>query len=89
VIGGHYVKTRLLTDFMAVVPADQPRYLILVMLDEPQALPETNNSAVAALNAGPTTAKIIARIAPILGIAPRFELPPADRLLLASARETR
>jgi cell division protein FtsI (penicillin-binding protein 3) len=89
VIGGHYVKTRLLTDFMAVVPADQPRYLILVMLDEPQALPETNNSAVAALNAGPTTAKIISRIAPILGIAPRFELPPADRLLLASARETR
>jgi len=89
VFAGHYVKTRLLTDFMAVVPADEPRYLILVMLDEPQALPETNGFATSAWNAGPTTAKVIARIAPILGIEPRFELPPADRLILASAKETR
>ena len=72
-----------------VLPADEPRYLILVMLDEPQGLPENNGSAVSAYNAGPTTAKIIARIAPLLGIAPRFELPPADRLILASAKETR
>ena len=39
---GRYSKTRVLTDFMAVMPADQPRYLVLVMLDEPQALPETH-----------------------------------------------
>jgi cell division protein FtsI (penicillin-binding protein 3) len=88
-INGHYVKTRLLTDFMAVLPADEPRYLIFVMLDEPRGLPENNGSAVSAYNAGPTTAKIIARIAPLLGIEPRFELPPAERLILASAKETR
>jgi cell division protein FtsI (penicillin-binding protein 3) len=89
VFNGHYVKTRLLTDFMAILPADDPRYLVFVMLDEPQGLPENNGSAISAYNAGPTTAKIIARIAPLLGIEPRFELPPADRLILASAKETR
>jgi cell division protein FtsI (penicillin-binding protein 3) len=89
VFSGHYVRTRLLTDFIAVLPADEPRYLVLVMLDEPQGLPETNGSALSAWNAVPTAAKIIARIAPILGLEPRFELPPADRLILASARETR
>jgi cell division protein FtsI (penicillin-binding protein 3) len=87
VFDGHYVKNRLLTDFMAVLPADDPRYLILIMLDEPQALPDTKESAVAAMNAGPTTAKVIARIAPILGISPRFDLPGAERMILASALE--
>ena len=37
VVIGRYSKTKVLTDFMAVLPADQPRYLLLIMLDEPQA----------------------------------------------------
>src|SRR5215475_15500608 len=32
VVNGRYSKTKVLTDFMAVVPADDPRYLVLVML---------------------------------------------------------
>ena len=41
VVNGRYSKTKLLTDFMAVLPADKPRYLLLIMLDEPQPSPET------------------------------------------------
>jgi len=89
VINGHYVRSRLLTDFIAVLPADKPRYLILVILDEPHGLPENNGSAISAWNAAPTTAKVIERIAPLLGIEPRFEMPPADLLILASTGETR
>ena len=37
VVGGRYSKTKVLTDFMAILPADHPRYLLLIMLDEPQA----------------------------------------------------
>ena len=89
VIGGRYSKTRLMTDFMAVLPADEPRYLILIMIDEPKAIPETHGFATSGWNAVPVAAKVIARIAPLLGIEPRFDLPPADRLILASVKDAR
>ncbi len=89
VINGHYSKTRLMTDFMAVLPADEPRYLVLIMLDEPKAIPETHGFATSGWNAVPVAAKLIARIAPLLGLEPRFDMPPADKLLLASAKDTR
>jgi cell division protein FtsI (penicillin-binding protein 3) len=88
VVGGRYSKTKLLTDVMAVLPADDPRYVVLVMLDEPQVIPETHGFATSGWNAVPTAAKVIARIAPLLGIAPRFELPTADKLILASSKLT-
>jgi cell division protein FtsI (penicillin-binding protein 3) len=82
VIGGRYSKTKLLTSFTAIMPADQPRYLVLIMLDEPQAIPETHGYATSGWNAAPTAGKVISRIAPLLGIEPRLDLPPAERLIL-------
>jgi len=32
---------------------------------------------------------VVARIAPLLGIEPRPDLPPADQQILASAKESR
>jgi cell division protein FtsI (penicillin-binding protein 3) len=86
VIGGRYSKTKLLTTFMAVFPFDKPKYLILVMYDEPQPTKETYGFATAGWNAAPTTGRIVGRIAPLLGVEPRFqeivnEVPP-----LTSAR---
>lgn len=89
VVGGRYSKTKLLCDFIAVMPSDDPRYLVLIMLDEPQPLPETHGFATAGWNAAPTAAKVIARIAPMLGVKPRFDLPPADRLILATMKTGR
>ena len=89
VVFGRYSKTKVLTDFMAVLPADQPRYLLLIMLDEPQALPETHGFKTSGWNAVPTGGAVVARIAPLLGIEPRLDLPPADQLILASAKESR
>jgi cell division protein FtsI (penicillin-binding protein 3) len=89
VVFGRYSKTRVLTDFMAVLPADQPRYLLLVMLDEPHATPETHGFTTSGWNAVPTGGAIVARIAPLLGIEPRLDLPPADQLILASLKENR
>ena len=76
VIGGRYAKNRLFTTFMAAAPMDKPRYLFLTLMDEPQGLPETGGYATAAYNSGSVTGKIIARVAPILGLPPQFE-PPA------------
>jgi cell division protein FtsI (penicillin-binding protein 3) len=89
VIGGRYSKSKLLTSFTAILPADKPRYLLLIMLDEPQGLPETHGYATSGWNTAPLTAAIIARIAPMLGIVPRFDLPPADKLILAATSSIR
>jgi cell division protein FtsI (penicillin-binding protein 3) len=86
VVHGRYSKTKVLTSFTAVLPADQPRYLLLIMLDEPQATPETHGFTTSGWNAVPVGGAVIARIAPLLGIVPRFDLAPADKLILASLR---
>jgi cell division protein FtsI (penicillin-binding protein 3) len=89
VVNGRYSKTKVLTDFMAIMPADHPRYLLLIMLDEPKATPETHGFTTSGWNAVPVGAKVVARIAPLLGIEPRMDLPPADQLILASLKESR
>jgi cell division protein FtsI (penicillin-binding protein 3) len=89
VVGGRYSKTKVLTSFTAILPADKPRYLMLIMLDEPQGLPETHGFTTSGWNAVPVGAKVIERVAPLLDIRPRFDLPKADQLLLVSAKESR
>jgi cell division protein FtsI (penicillin-binding protein 3) len=82
VVGGRYSKSKLLTSFTAVLPADQPRFLVLIMLDEPQPTPETHGYATSGWNAAPTAGKVVGRIAPLLGLEPRLDLPPAEQLIL-------
>jgi cell division protein FtsI (penicillin-binding protein 3) len=89
VVDGRYSKSKVLTDFMAILPADHPRYLLLIMLDEPKATPETHGFTTSGWNAVPVGGRVVGRIAPLLGIEPRMDLPPADRLILASVRENR
>jgi cell division protein FtsI (penicillin-binding protein 3) len=89
VVFGRYSKAKVLTDFMAVLPADKPRYLLLIMLDEPHPTPETHGFKTSGWNAVPTGANVIRRIAPLLGIEPRLDLPTADRQILASIKESR
>jgi cell division protein FtsI (penicillin-binding protein 3) len=89
VINGHYSKASVLTDFMAILPADQPRYLLLIMLDDPKVLPETHGFKTSGWNAVPVGGAVVARIAPLLGIEPRMDLPTADHLILASIKESR
>jgi cell division protein FtsI (penicillin-binding protein 3) len=88
IVGGHYVKKRVLNSFTAILPADNPRYQLLIMLDEPQPLKETMGFITSGWNAVPTGGNVIARIAPLLGIEPRFDLPPSDRLILAASKTT-
>lgn len=67
---GHvYIAHKLLTSFCAVFPGDDPRYLVFVMLDEPHGTKETFGLALAGFTAAPLAGKIIARIAPMLGMA--------------------
>ena len=68
---GGYRKKAVIASFAAAFPMDEPRYVALVMLFEPQGSDETKGGITAGLNAAPATGRIIERIAPILGVLPR------------------
>jgi cell division protein FtsI (penicillin-binding protein 3) len=69
VSGRGYVAHKLLTSFCAVFPIDNPRYLVFVMLDEPHGTKATFGVALAGYTAAPLAGRVIARIAPMLGMA--------------------
>lgn len=83
VVNGRYAKNKNFTTFMAIAPADKPKYLFLAIYDEPKGYAESGGYSTAAWNAGVTTGKLIERAAPILGMAPRFEPPVAPFPLMA------
>ena len=85
VVKGRYSKEKVLANFMAVMPADKPRYLLLTMLDEPEGVPETMGQRTSGWNAAPTTGFIIERIAPMLDMTPRFDAPQAPFPVVARA----
>jgi cell division protein FtsI (penicillin-binding protein 3) len=82
IVHGHYAQDKVFTTFMAILPADHPKYLFLTLMDEPQALPGEHYHT-AAWNAGVVTGEIIEKTGPMLGIAPRIDLPTQPFPLLA------
>ena len=76
-IHGHYNHDQVFTTFMAITPADKPKYLYLVLYDQPQAAPGDGGYHTAAYNAGRVAGRVIERIQPLEGVAPFLE-PPAN-----------
>lgn len=83
VINGRYSKTKVFTTFMALVPADKPRYLFMTVMDDPQGRKEDGNWNTAAYNSGYITGRLIERICPLLDLPPRLNLPTEPFPLLA------
>jgi cell division protein FtsI (penicillin-binding protein 3) len=83
IINGHYSQDKVFTTFMAVAPADKPKYLYLVMYDEPQGLPEDGGYHTAAHNAGRTTGRLITRVEPLEGVPPADHFPDQPFPILA------
>jgi len=67
---GGYRKTSLIATFAAAFPMDKPRYVVIVMLDEPQATESTSGQRTAAWNAAPIVGRLVPRIGPMLGVVP-------------------
>ncbi|HEU0310781.1 MAG TPA: penicillin-binding protein 2 [Sphingomicrobium sp.] len=66
----YHDKSLLVTSFAGVFPMDEPRYVIVVMLDEPKATAETFGFRTAGWNVAPVVSKTVSRIAPMLGVRP-------------------
>ena len=66
----YHNRSLLVTTFAGVFPMDEPRYVIVVMLDEPKATAETYGFRTAGWNVAPVVSKTVSRIAPMLGVRP-------------------
>ena len=71
VINGRYDSSKVLALFASVFPLDNPRYAMMVLVDNPHTEPGQGGHT-AGWNAGEATGRIIARVAPMLGISPDF-----------------
>ena len=67
---GGYSKSSLVATFAAAFPMDHPRYVVIIMLDEPQGTVATSGQRTAAWNAAPIVGRVVPRIGPLLGIMP-------------------
>jgi cell division protein FtsI (penicillin-binding protein 3) len=76
---GGYIKNANFTSFVGVFPMHRPRYVVLASIDEPKGLKETYFFKTAGWNAAPAAGRIIARIAPMLGVMPVDPNNPAIR----------
>ncbi len=89
VINGRYAKKRVLNSFTAILPADNPRYQLLIMLDEPQASAGNPWFHYVGLERGADRRKGNRADRAASGSYPRFDLPPSDRLILATSKDSR
>ena len=65
-----YEKNKLRTTFLGAFPINEPKYILFLLLDEPEGIEETYGYATAGYNVAPTFSNIVTRIAPMLDIIP-------------------
>lgn len=70
VIDGRYAKNRNFNVFAAALPMDNPTYVYLIIVDDPQPKSETRGQT-AGVTAAPVAGAIIKRTFAFLGMAPR------------------
>jgi cell division protein FtsI (penicillin-binding protein 3) len=70
VVDGGYRQKAMLSSFVGAFPIHDPKYVVLAMLDEPHGNAETRGEATGGWVAAPVVGRMIARMAPILGMAP-------------------
>jgi cell division protein FtsI (penicillin-binding protein 3) len=67
--GGYSRKVNVST-FAAAFPMDDPRYVVIAMLDAPKGTADTFGFTTAAWTAAPVVSKVISRTGPLLGVIP-------------------
>ncbi|KAF0173455.1 MAG: cell division protein FtsI (penicillin-binding protein 3) [Rhodobacteraceae bacterium] len=82
--GGGYYKDKVVNTFASVFPANDPKYVLIVTLDEPVEMTGPKPRRTAGWTAVPVAAEIIRRAAPLLGMRPQVEPQPLDGLTAVS-----
>ena len=70
---GSYQTHKVIATLASIFPAYDPKYVLVVALDEAEDRTGSEPRRTAGWTAVPVSAEIIRRVAPLLGIVPRFE----------------
>ncbi len=77
-VGGVYSHDNKLALFIATFPVDDPKYVVLVMIDQPHGNKSTYGYATGGWIAAPVVSNIISRMAPMYGLRPVYDVLPED-----------
>lgn len=81
---GGYYEEKVIATFASMFPASDPKYVLIVTLDEPVETSGTEPRRTAGWTAVPVAAEMIRRVAPLLGLRPQIELPELTGVTLTS-----
>ncbi|MGB3556489.1 MAG: penicillin-binding protein 2 [Jannaschia sp.] len=70
---GGYWDDKVIATFASVFPAHDPKYVLVVSLDEPEVDAAGERRRTAGWTAVPVAAELIRRVAPLLGLRPDFD----------------
>ncbi len=70
VVNGRYVRGANVSTFAAAFPMDAPRYVVVMMIDDPKGSKTSFGFKTAGMTIAPATSRLVGKIAPILGVAP-------------------
>ncbi|MEP1766352.1 MAG: penicillin-binding protein 2 [Sulfitobacter sp.] len=82
---GGYYKDKTITTFASMFPANNPRYVLIVTLDEPIETSSGKPRRTAGWTAVPVAAEMIRRVAPLLGMRPTIEPAGVTGITLTSS----
>lgn len=71
--GGGYYDDKVIATFASVFPANDPKYVLIVTLDEPSENSGDKPRRTAGWTAVPVAAEMIRRVAPLLGLRPQVD----------------
>lgn len=86
VVDGRYSSSKVTNFFASAFPLDNPRYTMVIMVDEPKA-ENAQSGTTAGWNAGTLTGRVVQRVAPMLGIAPDFSEAVDQQIVPAEVRQ--
>lgn len=69
-VAGGYKRNALISSFVAAFPLNRPRYVVMALIDEPHGNKKTYGYATAGWTATPMVARLVSRMAPLMGLAP-------------------
>ncbi|ALI54780.1 peptidoglycan D,D-transpeptidase FtsI family protein [Celeribacter marinus] len=84
--GRGYYKDKTITTFASVYPVDDPKYVLIVALDEAVETTGPIPRRTAGWTAVPVAAEIIRRTSPLLGLRPEIETAAQGGVTLTSTR---